>query len=117
MKAEYYWSVQNGRSEPCCKSDVLSGDGIDLLGCLLTDNGGQRFENTVVWLDEGLYRLGQVRRGEADLCYWSRDSWGVELTCGFAKIYSLYDENCNATIALDDFEKALSAWAKFIQVA
>ncbi|ARH12322.1 hypothetical protein HW10_30035 [Pseudomonas aeruginosa] len=68
----------------------------------------------MAWLDEGLSRVNQIRRGAIECSDWSRDSWGVELRNGMARIYSLYDEDCSAAIALDDFERALLGWKRFI---
>ncbi|MEN1626974.1 hypothetical protein AAIH53_33395, partial [Pseudomonas aeruginosa] len=78
-------------------------------------DGGQKYESSIAWLDEGLSRVNQIRRGAIECSDWSRDSWGVELRNGMARIYSLYDEDCSAAIALDDFERALLGWKRFIQ--
>ncbi|WP_245002914.1 hypothetical protein [Stutzerimonas stutzeri] len=115
MKIRYFWSGESDNKEPGCQSDVLSVDGLDLLACLFTDHGGQKYESSIAWLDEGLSRVNQVRGGAIECSDWSRDSWGVELRNGMARVYSLYDEDCSATIALDDFERALLGWKRFIQ--
>ncbi len=115
MKIRYFWTGEGENKEPSCQSDVLSDDGIDLLACLFVDHGGQKYESSIAWLDEGLSRVNQIRRGAIECSYWSRDSWGVELRNGMARIYSLYDEDCSAAIALDDFERALLGWKRFIQ--
>ncbi|MGY4523817.1 hypothetical protein [Pseudomonas sp. TE21394] len=114
MKIIFFWDGEGNTREPCCRSDVLGRDGIDFLACLLTDHGGQRYESTIAWLDEGLSRVASVRSGAISSCDWSRDSWGVELNDGVAKIYSLYDEDYSSIMAIDDFEKALLDWNKFI---
>ncbi|MDR6234569.1 hypothetical protein [Pseudomonas oryzihabitans] len=115
MNIIYFWYGENGNKEPGCRSDVLSDDGLDLLACLFTDHGGQKYESSLAWLDEGLSRVNQVELGTLKVSDWSRDSWGVELKNGMARIYSLYDEDCSIAIALDDFKKALLGWEKFIQ--
>lgn len=117
MKIIFFWDGDGNARESSCRSDVLGGDGIDFLACLLTDHGGQKYESTIAWLDEGLSRISSVRSGAIDSCDWSRDSWGVELKNEGAKIYSLYDEDFFLVIAIDDFEKSLLEWKNFIQTA
>lgn len=117
MKIIFFRDGEGTAREPCCRSDVLGRDGIDFLACLLTDHGGQKYESTIAWLDEGLSRVSSVRSGAIDSCDWSRDSWGVELKAESAKIYSLYDEDCFLVMAIDDFEKSLLDWRNFIQTA
>ncbi|MCE0917623.1 MULTISPECIES: hypothetical protein [unclassified Pseudomonas] len=114
MEIVFFWSGEGSDREPGCRSDVLGRDGIDFLACLLTDHGGQKYESTIAWLDEGLSRVGLVRSGTIGSCDWSRDSWGVELKGQVAKIYSLCDEGCCFVLSINDFEKALLDWKKFI---
>lgn len=114
MKMIFFWDGEGNTREPCCRSDVLARGGIDFLAYLLTDHGGQKYESTIAWLDEGLSRVASVRSGAINSCDWGRDSWGVELKYGFAKIYSLYDEDYFSVMAIDDFEKVLLNWKKII---
>lgn len=101
--------------EPNCQSDFVGCEGIDFLACLLTDGGGQQYCNTIGWLDEGLLRVSQVKSRELDSCCWERDSWGVKFEGKIAMIYSLYEEGCSFSLAIDDFEMALLDWRNFLK--
>lgn len=117
MEISFFWDGEGGSREPGCRSDILTDEGVDILSCLLTDHGGQKYLSTVDWLDEGLSRVELVRRGAAERSDWSRESWGVELKCGVAKIYSLYDEGYFYNMNIDDFENALLGWRRFISAS
>ena len=116
MKLFLFWKKRVDGFSPGCSSDVVNKDGISPLACLLMDDGGQRFLDTVPWLDEGMERIKLIKCSGADSADWSRDAWGAELSKGRAKIYSLYDHDCFETLSLDAFEMALAAWRKFIQL-
>jgi len=111
---DFYWDESDGRRWPGCRSGVLNGDGVDLLACLLMDDGGQTYLETTQWLDEGLNRIRQIASGKIEVVDWSRDAWGVVLAGKVAKIYSLYDEACFLDVTLEDFEGVLRVWKKFI---
>jgi hypothetical protein len=115
MKLHLSWKTSNAGFYPSCNSDVLNKDGIDLLACLLTDDGGQRLNETVSWLNEGVVRVSLVKNSILDFSSWSRDAWGAELSKERVKIYSLYDDSYFTTMSLDVFENALLAWKDFIQ--
>ncbi|MDK1399555.1 hypothetical protein [Pseudomonas protegens] len=110
----FYWGESDGRRWPGCRSGVLNGDGVDLLACLLMDDGGQPYLETVPWLDEGLNKIRQISIGQIEVVEWSRDAWGVVLAGKVAKIYSLYYGAYFLDVTLEDFEGALRAWKKFI---
>jgi hypothetical protein len=114
MKLHLFWEKSIGGLSPSCNSDVVNNDGISPLACLLTDDGGQRFLDTISWLDEGIERIELIKRSAINFTDWSREAWGAELSKGKAKIYSLYDDDCFETISLDAFEIALLEWRKFI---
>lgn len=116
MKLNLSWETSANGLFPSCSSDSINEDGVSPLACLLTDDGGQRLMDTVPWLDEGIERVKLIKGSDLDLVDWSRDAWGVELSKGHAKIYSLYDDDCFETLSLEAFEIALSAWRKFIQL-
>ncbi|WP_256233653.1 MULTISPECIES: hypothetical protein [unclassified Pseudomonas] len=114
MKITFFWIDDDGGREPSCRSDILSREGVDMLACLLTDSGGQRQKSTLNWIDEGISRVDLVCGEEVDISEWSRDSWGVELKKGVAKIYSLYDETCFSIMPIEEFKKALLSWREFV---
>lgn len=116
MKLLLSWKETVGGFSPSCSSDVVNKDGFSPLACLLTDDGGQRFLDTVPWLNEGMERIKLIKCSALDSADWSRDAWGAELSKGQAKIYSLYDDDCFELLSLDAFEMALLAWRKFIQL-
>lgn len=99
---------------PRCSTDVVGVDGVDLLACILIDDGGVPFNDTIPWLDEGVNRLLAVRRDEKVFMEWARDAWAAHISKDGVKIYSLYDEDFSVTISLDDFEKALRGWKDFL---
>ncbi|WP_350403454.1 hypothetical protein ABCR88_21160 [Pseudomonas sp. W17] len=110
----FYWDESDGRRWSGCRTGVLNGDGVDLIACLLMDDGGQPYLETVPWLDEGLDKIRQISRDQIEVIEWSRDAWGVVLAGKVAKIYSLYDETYFLDVTLEDFEGALLGWKKFI---
>lgn len=116
MKLMLSWEESIDGVFPHCSSDLINKDGIDALACLLADDGGQSFLDTVPWLDEGLNRVNLVKNASVDFADWSRDAWGAELTSEKAKIYSLYDEGCFNVLELKSFEMALLTWRDFIQL-
>lgn len=115
MKLVFAWEVADGEPSPTCSSDVVNKDGVSPLCCLLTDDGGQKFLDTVSWLDEGLDRIKSVKDSGCSHADWSRDAWGAELTKEQAKVYSFHDEDYFEMIDIESFETALSAWCSFIQ--
>jgi hypothetical protein len=115
MKLFFSWEKSVDSLYPSCSSNVVNKDGVSPLACLLTDDGGQRYLDTVPWLDEGIERIRSIKYSGINLADWSRDAWGAELSKGQAKIYSLYDDDCFETLNLDVFEMALLAWRNFIQ--
>ncbi|WP_234452762.1 MULTISPECIES: DUF5376 domain-containing protein [unclassified Pseudomonas] len=116
MKLHFSWEESAGTLSPVCNSNMVNRDGVSPLACLLTDDGGQLFLDTVPWLDEGLDRTRLVKGDKVDFVDWSRDAWGAELTKEHVKIYSLHDESYFELIAIDSFEIALLAWLDFIKL-
>ncbi|TWR61793.1 hypothetical protein FIV41_07210 [Pseudomonas marginalis] len=92
----------------------MGPDDVDILACLLIDDGGGPFVETILWLDEGLNRLIAVRREDEVSTEWARDAWATHISKSGVKIYSLYDEDFSITISLDDFERALRGWKDFL---
>ncbi|GFZ63483.1 hypothetical protein PSE10B_00050 [Pseudomonas amygdali pv. eriobotryae] len=116
MKLHFSWEESAGALSPVCSSNMINRDGVSPLACLLTDDGGQLFLDTVPWLDEGLDRTRSVKEAKVDFIDWSRDAWGAELTKEYVKIYSLHDESYYELITIDSFEAALLAWLDFIKL-
>ncbi|QXI29955.1 hypothetical protein [Pseudomonas vanderleydeniana] len=114
MKIDFFWGEYFGRMAPHCSSDVCNEAGIDLLACLLMDDGGIPYFETVPWLDHGLSLIQQIRNGGSKQGDWARDCWGAILSVERVRIYSLYDENYFVDMSLDDFEQALLGWKGFI---
>ena len=69
---------------------------------------------TISWLDEGLSRIISVKNAEKDFTDWVRETWAADISINEVKVYSLHDEEFAVTIGLDDFEKALLGWRKFV---
>ena len=111
MNINFSW---NGDT-PCCDSDSLNQDGISLLDCLLTDDGGSGIEQSLAWIDEGIRRVQAVESGELESSDWNRETWGVVLGKHLARIYSLHDEEYFQTVSIEGFLKVLQAWSGFVQ--
>ncbi len=114
MELSFFWDDSFGRPFPNCRSSVRNEAGVDLLSCLLIDDGGIPYLETVPWLDHGLSLIQQIRTGGSTQGDWGRECWGAILNVERVRIYSLYDENYFIDMSLDDFERALSEWKKFI---
>ncbi|WP_080466313.1 hypothetical protein [Pseudomonas syringae] len=116
MKLHFSWDESGGALSSSVSSSIVNKDGVSPLACLLTDDGGQLFLDTVPWLDEGVVRIRSVKSSKINFSDWSRDAWGAELTKGQVRIYSLYDENYFELINIDSFERALLEWLNFVQL-
>lgn len=114
MDIRFFGKSQLGVAIPWCSTDGLGPDDVDILACLLIDDGGGPFVETIPWLDEGLNRLIAVRREDEVTTEWARDAWATHISKSGVKVYSLYDEDFSITISLDDFERALRGWKDFL---
>ena len=114
MEIYFSWDSINGEVEPVCHADNEAEGIIDIVGCLLMDDGGLGCANSVSWLDEGLRAVAAVKSGEADSQDWSRETWGAYLCGEEAEIYSLQDESFKRDIDIDRFQKILGAWRNFV---
>lgn len=114
MNIRYFLEGSTGIATPWCSTDEVGPDNIDILACLLIDDGGIPLFETVAWLDEGLNRLIAVRREDEVSTEWARDAWATHISKSGVKVYSLYDEDFSITISLDDFERALRGWKDFL---
>ncbi|WP_339452112.1 hypothetical protein [Pseudomonas sp. JAI120] len=114
MNIRYFLEGSTGIATPWFSTDEVGPDNIDILACLLIDDGGIPLFETVAWLDEGLNRLIAVRREDEVSTEWARDAWATHISKSGVKVYSLYDEDFSITISLDDFERALRGWKDFL---
>lgn len=112
MKLTFSWEDKLGRGvKPYCIPEAMEGS---LLACLLMDDGGTGYLNSVPWLDEGIAMTDAVMKGAVGAGDWDRETWGAELKPDEVKIYSLYQEDYAETVALPIFRGALLAWRDFI---
>lgn len=114
MKIDFFWEDLSGVLSPCCQSPFVNEDDVDLLACVLTDDGGCGYMNSISWITEAINKISEIKQQEISSYDWDRESWGVRLSVPNAIVYSLYDENYNLVISLDNFESILLAWRKFI---
>ncbi|PMV19932.1 MULTISPECIES: hypothetical protein [unclassified Pseudomonas] len=114
MKINFYLEESMGDPTPWCSTDVGGANDVDLLACLLLDDGGLPLGCTISWLDEGLSRIISVRNAEKVFTEWVRETWVADISISEVKVYSLHDEEFAVTISLDDFEKALLGWRNFV---
>lgn len=115
MNIEFSWKHDADGYSPVSKSNLVNHDGVSLLDCVLMDSGGLPYLETIPWLNEGVKRIQSVAVGKCDAADWSRETWGVELREGEAKIYSLYDEAYSQVLSLDVFARILQEWMAFLQ--
>ncbi|MBU2713920.1 hypothetical protein [Zooshikella harenae] len=114
VEIKLFWSEPFGNLTPVCETDVLSEDGIDLLGCLLMDDGGLTEEHTFNWINEGLKRVDAVISGSSKSQDWDREAWGASISSNSVEVYSLLEESCSATLNISSFKAALKEWQNFI---
>jgi hypothetical protein len=115
MTLVFSWENMSGRIVPFCTSPDVSKDGISILPCLLMDDGGQRYLDTISWIDNGIAMMDSVIRGEALTMDWGRETWGAKLRSNEVELYSLHDEDYQEKITPAKFRDALVAWRKFLQ--
>lgn len=80
MKIVFLWENNEGRLSPICHSNVINHEGVSILSCLLMDDGGSPFPDTLLWIDEGINMIESVATGKTDHMSWNRESWGAKLT-------------------------------------
>lgn len=115
MEITFSW-IKDGFGEliPNCTSNEMNANSVSPLACLLLDNGGCNYTESINWLEKGLEMARQVGEGVIDSSDWSRDAWAADLMVGGVKIYSMYDETCFEYVTLNSFRKVLLAWRNFI---
>lgn len=113
MKVELFWSERELRHQPECRSDFLMADGVDILACLLMDDGGTGFDCSIDWIDEGvtLLHAALTERGAGD---WGRESWAIRFDGEDARIYFMEEESYGAGLRTTLFESVLVEWRKFL---
>jgi len=115
MRLMLSWVVTAGRIAPCCSSSAVNSDGVSPLACLLTDDGGQHYDRTLSWINEGVAKVDAVMNAELPTGHWDRDAWGAKLKYDEVVIYSLYDEGYTEVLTPSRFRRALVAWREFLQ--
>lgn len=114
MNLTFSWKTHEGTASPQCESDTTAVQGVSPLSCLLSDDGGQRYQSTLPWLDVGLRSVVQSRQNPKETLNWSRDAWAADLHADTVRIYSLFDDAFSELMSLDSFERALVAWRDFL---
>jgi hypothetical protein len=115
MKVTYLWEGAESAIFPSCRSETVNSDGFSPLSCLLMDDGGIPYYQTIPWIREGIMRVDSVLSDVVVSSTWDRESWGVLITPDGAKIYSLLDETYFEDITLQQFRNALVSWEMFIE--
>lgn len=115
INVNFSWKHEADGYTPVSSSYFLNQDGVSLLDCVLMDNGGLCYLETIPWLDEGIKRINSVATGELESSDWNRETWGVEFRKNKAKIYSLHDEEYFQILSIDGLLKALQEWTAFLQ--
>jgi hypothetical protein len=114
MKIEFLWKERDSNKYPYCSSSLTDNSGVDLIACVLMDDGGCGYHDSISWLSEGIDNIRNIKNKKIHTYDWDRESWGVKLSADTAIIYSLYDEDCTFALSIDDFETILCAWKDFI---
>ncbi|WP_447894316.1 hypothetical protein [Vreelandella sp. GE22] len=115
MKISFLWKNVLGVVSPHCVPETTNEDGINLLSCLLMDDGGVPYQQTIPWVQKGIKQVDSVLSGEVESSSWGRESWGVSITTREAKIYSLYDDEYFENIDTEQFRDALALWKTFLE--
>ncbi|MPW30312.1 hypothetical protein F9L16_15095 [Agarivorans sp. B2Z047] len=115
MKVTYLWEGAESTLSPSCKTETVNSDGFSLLSCLLMDDGGIPYSQTIPWIEEGVMKVDSVLSGKAVSSSWARESWGVLITLDVAKIYSIHDETYFEELTLQQFRNALVSWEAFLE--
>lgn len=115
MKVTFSWEDTAGAISPVCASEAVNPDGINLLSCLLTDDGGIPYIQSLSWIQEGVSKIDSVSNGEILSSIWHRESWGALIAIDKVKIYLLYDESYFEYISLKQFRSALVSWHNFLK--
>ncbi len=114
MKLTFTWEKIAGGITPFCESSDQNEDGISLLACLLMDDGGRNYIDTLSWIDNGILKIDSVVCGDLSKSDWDRDAWGAKIMKNEVEIYSLHDEDYKELITTSEFKAALTAWIDFI---
>lgn len=116
MKLKFSWVRRLGnRIIPFCESSVVRQDGVSPLACLLMDDGGQRYLDTLPWIDDGIAMINSAIKDEAVVEIWGREAWEAEISSSGVKVYSLHDEEYSEMLTISMFLHALLAWREFLQ--
>lgn len=115
MKTKFTWRREFDHLAPVSESDSLTDNGLSLIDCLLMDDGGLRYADSLPCLNEGLQKVTSVATGLSESIEWNRETWGVEARNGMVKIYSLHDESCFHMVNLIVFSSLLQEWINFLQ--
>ena len=114
MKVTFSWDSAAGKISPCCASKVVNNDGVSIVCCLLMDDGGVPYPQSIPWVREGIAKIDSVLNGEVVSSSWDREAWGAQIANDGVKIVSLHDEDYFERISLQQFKRVLVAWEDFI---
>lgn len=114
MKISFSWEHLDGSASPICQSTIVNEDGVDLLSCILMNDGGLGYAESVAWLSEGIERISSVKSGKFIMLDWDREDWGAKFDASNVVIYSMYDNDYAMSLSLEIFERALLHWRDFL---
>ena len=115
MKLTFLWEKLNDVFYPVCTSKNVDKDGVNIICCLLMDDGGIPYIQSLPWLREGIVGVDSVLNREVASSSWNRESWGALITIEQVKIYSLFDEAYFENFTIKQFKCALCAWKIFLE--
>ena len=116
MRLRYYrkYCSTSGRIDYDCDSDQNNKDGVNLLVCLLTDDGGMGRDLSLEWIEKGIEMIEAVRSGASTRLDWDCNAFGAKIYDEEVIVYSLYDESYHEVVSLASFRKALTSWRDFL---
>lgn len=114
MNVLFSWEFSDGCATPICQSSLANKDGVDLLSCILMNDGGMGYARSVTWLEEGIRRITDVKKGDSPTLDWEREDWGVKIEPTCVTIYSMHDSDYGTSLPIDMFEKVLLCWKSFL---
>ena len=115
MKVTFSWKDAAEAISPICSSEAVNKDGISLLSCLLMDDGGVPYRESILWIRKGIVKIDSVLNGEIKTFSWDRESWGALMAIDDTKIYSLHDEAYFECVTLQQLRNALVSWEVFLK--
>jgi len=117
VKLKFSWKDVHGKVLPYCDTNYDPSGNLSPVCCLLMDDGGQDYRDTLPWIEKGIELATSVGHEGGATAEWDREAWGAVFAPEYVTIRSLVDDSVNQRLDADVFRLALSAWHQFLQGA